>query len=127
MFGEIVAHAAPAAEEAKAAVVEMSTSERFSEMIVCTVIGIATVFALLAIFWGMLELMHVIFSKVEKSKQKKEQQNVVTEKQQNSLAQENPSDDTQIVAVLTAAVACMLETQGAPATSFKIKSFRRTN
>ena len=106
---------------------DLTLAERAPHMITGTIIGIGTVFAILILFWGLLVLMKFIFAR--QPKPKKTQTSMATqapEKVQNSLAA-TVADDTQLIAVLTAAVACMMEAQGVPATSFKIKSFRRTN
>ncbi len=99
---------------------DMTLAERVPEMLTGTVIGISTVFAILIFLWGLLIVMKLIFVRQPKPKQ-------VTETAPTPVQTASVADDTQIVAVLTAAVACMLESQGAPNTSFKIKSFRRTN
>ena len=99
---------------------DMTLAERVPEMITGTAIGIGTVFAILILLWGLLILMKLIFDRQPKPKKVEEAVNV-------PVAAPAAQDDTQIIAVLTAAVACMMETQGAPATNFKIKSFRRTN
>ncbi len=100
---------------------ELTFAERASHMLTGTVIGILTVFAILIFLWGFLVVMKLIFDRQPKPKK-------VEETKTEAVAQTSaPQNDTQLIAVLTAAVACMLEAQGAPATSFKIKSFRRTN
>jgi len=98
----------------------MSTSltfaERLSHMLTGTVIGVATVFAILIFLWGLLIVMKLVFARAPKQEKKVEEPAPV------QAAAEN---DTQLIAVLTAAVAMMLEAQNIT-TGFKIKSFRRT-
>ena len=103
----------------------MTFAERMFEAGTGTVIGVLTVFLVLLILWGFIEIMHVVFTKTTAPKKAK---TVVSDaEQKNDIAVQKEADSTELIAVLTAAVACMLEANGAPGTSFKIKSFRRTN
>lgn len=96
----------------------LTFAERLSHMLTGTVIGVGTVFAILIFLWGLLIVMKFVFTPRAPKVEKKTEQ-VAT-------APAAPAqDDTQLIAVLTAAVAMMLEAQNVT-TGFKIKSFRRT-
>lgn len=100
----------------------LTFAERMQHAGTGTVIGVLTVFAILIILWGVLILLQKIFYHPAKPAK--------VEKQEATALSEQPApapktDDAQIIAVLTAAVAAMLERQNI-GTSFKIKSFRRT-
>lgn len=91
----------------------MISAETLTQGGVVAVIGICTVFAVLAILWGVLEMMRVVF----------------TPKKKKAVAPApvaTPSapaeDEGELVAVLTAAVACCL---GKPASSLNIRSYKR--
>ncbi len=90
--------------------------------VVC-VIGLATVFAVLMILWGILELMRVIFTPKSSSPEKKE---TVSEPAAAPAAAapavEESIDDSELVAVLTAAVAASLNTS---TYKLNIKSYRQ--
>ena len=103
----------------------MTFAERMFEAGTGTVIGVLTVFAVLLILWGFIEIMHVMLLKA--TAPKKEKTEVKVTEQQSSVSAQKAEDSTELIAVITAAVACMMEAQGIPGTSFKIKSFRRTN
>ena len=96
----------------------LTFAERLSHMLTGTVIGIGTVFAILIFLWGLLIVMKFIFT--PRAPKAKKQVDEVVEAPAAPMA-----DDSQLIAVLTAAVAMMLEAQNVT-TSFKIKSFRRT-
>ena len=96
------------------------SAETLTQGGVVAVIGICTVFAVLAILWGVLELMRVVFTAKKSPKQKPEA------KAQPTPAPIAPApsvdDEGELIAVLTAAVACCL---GKPASSLNIRSYRR--
>lgn len=98
--------------------VDLTFAERLSHMLTGTVIGVATVFAILIFLWGLLVVMKFVFTPRTQKTEKKIQEVV-------AVPSAPATDDTQLIAVLTAAVAMMMEAQNVT-TSFKIKSFRRT-
>lgn len=86
---------------------------------VVTLIGMGTVFAVLAVLWGILELMQRIFAKTEKAPKKVEEKKPETA----PIAAEPPVvDDEELIAVLTAAVAASLNTS---TYNLQIKSYRQ--
>ncbi len=85
---------------------------------VVAIIGICTVFTVLAILWGVLELMRAIFS----SKKKKSAPVAAP-----APAAPQPvieTDDSELIAVLTAAIAASLNQS---TYNLKIKSYRRVD
>ncbi|MGE4282913.1 MAG: OadG family protein [Clostridia bacterium] len=95
--------------------------ELLSEGLAVTVIGISTVFAVLILLWGLLELMRIIFYKEgNKSPVTVAKQEIKTE----SVVQESikEMDEDELVAVLTAAVASSLNQS---TYNLNIQSFRR--
>ncbi len=96
------------------------------------VIGLITVFLVLIMLWIILEIMHVIMAKATK----KEEPVKTTEPQIDTAPkQEVPApafvadtasstDDSQLIAVITAAIAASLNTS---TYNLRIKSLRRTN
>lgn len=85
---------------------------------VVAIIGICTVFAVLAILWGVLELMRVVFTA-----KKKKNTPVATLAPAASIAAEE-TDDGELIAVLTAAIAASLNQS---TYNLKIKSYRRVD
>ncbi len=98
----------------------MISAETLTQGGVVAVIGICTVFAVLAILWGVLELMRVAFTakKAPKKKAEAKPEPVVAPAAPAATAE----DEGELIAVLTAAVACCL---GKPASSLNIRSYRR--
>ncbi len=82
-------------------------------------IGMGTVFAVLAILWGALELFRVIFEKAEQHEHKKEEPAPVVAQESAEPATE---DDQEIIAVIAAAVAAANQDSGS---KFRVVSFRR--
>lgn len=97
----------------------LTLAERMQHAGTGTVIGIATVFAVLGLLLIILFMMQYIFS----PKKEKKAETIVQSASQPVA--EVKTDDNEIIAVITAAVAAMLDTKGIK-TNFRIKSFRRT-
>lgn len=101
----------------------MSTALTFAERIqhagTGTVIGVMTVFTILIILWLILVVMQYVFGSTNKKETKAE---VVEAVVTQPVAK---PDDTQLIAVITAAITAMFEAQGIT-TKFRVKSFRRT-
>ena len=88
-------------------------------------LGMGVVFAVLIILWAVLAMFRVVFYKAPEGEKKAE-----AVKAQAPVAapaaQPAPvayTDDAELVAVITAAIASMLDV---PETSFRVVSFRRT-
>ena len=80
-------------------------------------VGMLIVFAVLALLWLSLEISGAIFRKLsEKAKP------VVEKKVEAPAPVVNTASDTELIAVLTAAIAAM---ESAPAARFRVVSFKR--
>ncbi len=97
-----------------------------------TIIGMLMVFAVLAILWGVLAIFKLIFAKAPKTEKAKPAPAPKVDKEVGKPATPAPvavTDDAQLVAVITAAVAAYRAAEnpdGAP-TGFRVVSYRRTN
>lgn len=83
------------------------------------VIGMGIVFLVLIILWGVLEAMRLIFS--PKENKKKEIEPAAIKELPSQKTQD--TEDEEIVCVISAAVAAMLQQ---PSHTFKIKSIKRS-
>lgn len=100
---------------------KMSLSEALSIGAQTTVIGLLIVFAVLIILMLVLQAMKYIFA--PKAKKEESLPKAVPEQVQPAAAAAEPeSDDEELIAVLTAAVAASLNTS---TYNLKIKSYRR--
>ncbi|MBE7035657.1 MAG: hypothetical protein E7402_06065 [Ruminococcaceae bacterium] len=88
---------------------------------VIAVIGLLTVFVVLAILWSVLELMRVVFAGKGKKPAAKTEAPAPAPVPAVSAAPVQESDD-ELIAVLTAAVAACLD---APKNGLRIRSYRR--
>lgn len=90
---------------------------------VVAIIGVCTVFTVLAILWGVLELMRIVFSPKGK---KTEPAKKVPAPAPAPVAAPAPAaeDDSELIAVLTAAIAASLNQS---TYNLKIKSYRRVD
>ena len=98
-------------------------ADKLTQGAVVAVIGILTVFVVLAILWGVLELMHLIFA--PKTKKTAKPAAAPTQAPAPAVAPAPApaaADDDELIAVLTAAVAACL---GQPTNGLKITSYRR--
>lgn len=100
-------------------------SDRFGLGILTTVLGMAIIFVLLAVLWAILELMKFVPAAktakstpapAEKAVQQAPAAAVV------SKPAETQADDTELIAVITAAIAAHT---GANPSSFRVVSFKR--
>ena len=83
------------------------------------VIGLCTVFLVLAILWGVLELMRIVFTVKKKP--------AAVPATQSAAPAQTPvtaEDDSELIAVLTAAIAASLNQS---TYNLKIKSYRRVD
>ena len=111
--------------EAASASDVMSFSDRASEALQVSLLGIGTVFAVLAILWGVLEIFRFFFydlpNKAKKSEKKAEAPKVPVAAPAPVV--QAASSDEEIVAAITAAISVVLDR---PASSFRVVSFRKT-
>jgi len=111
--------------EAASATDVMSFSDRASEAIQVSLLGMGTVFAVLAILWGVLEIFRFFFYDLPNKTKKAEKK---AEAPKAPVAASVPvvqtqSSDEEIVAAISAAIAVVLDR---PASSFRVVSFRKT-
>lgn len=107
----------------------LSLSDKLSIGGQVTLLGMGTVFAVLIVLWGMVELLHLILvGPTQKPKVTK-----VVEETTTPLAAEpeavpapvaTQADDLALIAVITAAVAAA---SGSSPSSFRVVSFKRAN
>ena len=84
------------------------------------IIGYCMVFVVLAILWGVIELMRVFLTSKKSDVKAKE---IKTEAPVQAAVEEEV-DETELIAVLTAAVAASMNTS---TYNLKIKSFKRVD
>ncbi len=106
----------------------MSFADRASEALKTSLLGMGTVFAVLALLWGLLEIFRFFFYDIPNKKKhsheekpEKAPEPVITEAIPEPVSAAN--DEGEIVAAITAAIACMT---GTPVTGFRVVSFRKT-
>ncbi len=90
--------------------------EKLFNGLTTTAIGLTTVFTVLVLLWGMVELMRVAVSALDKEEKKVPE--VVVSESKDAVK----NDNSEIVAAISAAIAVYLDV---PQSSFKIKSFKR--
>lgn len=90
-----------------------------------SLLGMGTVFAVLAILWGLVELMHLLLTGVTGGKKKKKAEAPVeAPAAAPAPVVSAPADDLEIVAAITAAIAAA---SGSSPSSFRVVSFKRAN
>ena len=105
-----------------------------------TLIGMGMIFAVLAILWGALAIFKLIFARNEGEKKVKATLDSKAEKESKPVTVEAPtaaptpvaaasSDDAELIAVLTAAIAAYEAEQGRCVSvgDFRVVSYRRAN
>ena len=108
----------------------MNMSERLALSLQMIVLGLATVFAVLIIIWGVLVLLRVFMYDAKKDKTSEPTAKQAPAEKQAPAPAPAPAapvaptatDDKQLIAVLAAAIAA---SEGKPASSFRVVSFRR--
>ena len=91
-------------------------------------LGVLTVFAVLSILWGCLEIFKYVFYTLPESKKKTEKKESASV--QPAVVQSQPvqaySDDKAVVATIIAAITAAREEEGIPSTvPFRVVSFRK--
>lgn len=104
----------------------MSLLDKLGQGVPIAIIGYVMVFVVLAILWGIIEMMHIILtpkdSKNKKKKEVKVTQNSIAETKTEDVIETEQVDEGELIAVLTAAVASSLNTS---TYNLRIKSFKR--
>lgn len=107
--------------------------ERLGDGLQVFVIGILAVFLVLAVLMGVLMLFNLFFYVIpEKNKakaKKKAEKEEIAPVDPNALEEAAPQaaqeDDTQLIAVITAAIAAYTAQSGAGALPFRVVSYKR--
>lgn len=92
-------------------------------------LGMGVIFAVLIILWAVLSVFKLVFYKPSANEkkhyanEKKPEPAPAPVPESSAAPTVSEPDDTELVAVITAAIAAMLD---APQTSFRVVSFRRT-
>ena len=113
---------------------DMSFGERAEYALQGTVTGMVMVFAVLGLLFGIISLSKVVFYDVPERKKKKKQKThaspTAVDPAPVAAAEKNQSeDDGQLIAVITAAVAAMIESgdyKDEFAGGFRVVSFKRS-
>jgi sodium pump decarboxylase gamma subunit len=107
----------------------LTFSERLGLGLKVLLFGMAVVFSVLLLIWGVLSLFRIIFFRDPK----KETAEISPEKEAatapiaEEVIPEAQPDDNELIAAITAAIAAVLESEtDKPQTSFRVVSFRRT-
>ncbi len=101
----------------------MEMSEAIPYGLRTVLLGMGVIFAVLIILMAVLSVFKYIFYKPKKDETKATETKNPPEPTPEAVPVVPASDDAELVAVITAAIAAMLD---APQTSFKVVSFRRT-
>lgn len=109
---------------------ELTTvGEKLSTGLTVMLLGIITVFAVLAILWIVLLLFRVIFYREKKAEPKAPQMPVQIPVSVSATAETKPAapaeDNGAIIAAITAAIAAYTEGDEEFASGFRVVSFRR--
>ena len=92
-----------------------------------TMIGMATIFVVLAALWGTIELLHFVMSRAGKRAGKKaDREPVPVEKSPAAEEAVSAPDDGALIAAITAAIMAARAEEGVT-TGFRVVSFRRAN
>lgn len=112
---------------------KMPIGERVTYALQVSLIGMLAVFVVLTIIWGALVLMRIVIEAITKQKNKKNKGSDPEEpviEAPAEAASTVDSDDEQLVAVITAAVAAAraeeAKKDGRTAAGFRVVSFKRT-
>lgn len=95
-----------------------------------TALGLGTVFTILILLWGVLELFRVVFYDIPNKKNAEKKTNelkntvVKSKPSETVISQSRNDDEGELIAVLTAAVAACMNTS---VSNVNIRSFRRLN
>ena len=104
------------------AIVLETMADRLSYGLQTALLGMGVVFAVLIILWAVLGVFKLVFAKPATKKEPAKAPAPVVTEAPATVTVTQP-DDAELVAVITAAIASMLD---APETSFRVVSFRRT-
>ncbi len=101
-------------------------AENAKEAGIVTLLGMVAIFAVLAILWGVIEILHRAFNLPVKRKAKKAEASApLVEAVAPAVDEPAETDDGAIVAAITAAITAARAEEG-NSTGFRVVSFRRT-
>ena len=111
---------------------DASLSERASEALIVSLQGMMTIFAILALLWGAVEIMHFILHRGEKKEKAPKETASKPEKSAPAPTSDAASaatmaaseDDGATVAAITAAISAMRAEEG-ETSGFRVVSFTR--
>ena len=105
------------------------SSERLALAGEMLLVGVGMVFAVLAVLWIVLTMFKFVFAKPEKKAAPAPQKVEVTEPVAEAPAVEEATDDGELIAVITAAVAAYIASEDPQVaqSGFRVVSFRRAN
>ena len=93
------------------------------------VLGIATVFVVLALIWGCLEVFKYVFYTIPERNKKASESGSVEKAEPTSEVIDTSNDDGEIVAAIIAAITAMRADEaavsGAKSSGFRVVSFRK--
>jgi len=107
----------------------LTFGERIGMGIKVVLFGMAVVFAVLALLWGILEIFRIVFYEIPKKKAAEEAAKAaantpaVQPEEPVDVSAAEEIDEAEIVAAITAAIAVVMDK---PQTAFRVVSFRRT-
>lgn len=96
--------------------------ERASTAGIVSLQGMVTIFVVLALLWGVVEILHRCFS--PKTEKKAKVSEALQEVAPATSVAETSSDDGTLIAVITAAVAASMKADGYTG-GFRVVSFKR--
>ena len=104
------------------------STEAWIKAIQVSVQGMATIFFVLILMWGVLGIFKIVFAKKD-NKAKKPSAPIVEAPASEPLAEEESADESELIAVITAAVAAYREAEsnGATDNGFRVVSFKRAS
>ena len=116
--------------------IKIGVAKEYAELLWLTpLVGIAMVFAVLTILWGVLALFKLIFARPKKDKTQNNKKTDEASKSESTVdatavvAPVAATDDSELIAVLTAAIYAYESEQNPnePIGNFRVVSYRRTN
>ena len=90
------------------------------------ILGVLTVFAVLAILWGFLEIFKYVFYTLPEQRKKDTSEQSAPVKASTPAATQTYTDDKAVVAAIIAAITAAREEEGIPPTvPFRVVSFKK--
>ena len=107
---------------------DISYGEKILNGLTVVVVGLSAVFAVLAVIWGVLALFKVFFYDIPEKKKAakiKEAAPAAPAPVEEPVEVANEAEDTQLIAVITAAIAAYNAGKGKGALPFRVVSYKR--